>query len=267
MSLGTQIRLNRLFGHPSGNLCSVAVDHFITYQARLPTGLVNLPATIAALVAGKPDAITMMKGTAKSCWGPHAGKVPLIIGSICFTLDDKTREKIAQPEEVLRMGADAISVAIGVRGPNEGWYLKQLTDTVEAAGRIDLPVIAHIYPRDFSGAPKVVHDPENILWAVRCGIECGADVIKVPYTGDPASYRDIIATCPIPVVAAGGPKAETLEDALAMISGVMEAGARGATIGRNIWGVPDITGALEAFKAVIHKRASVDEALGVCRAV
>jgi class I fructose-bisphosphate aldolase len=115
-----------------------------------------------------------------------------------------------------------------------------------------MPVISHIYPRDFRDVPKIVHDPENIMWAVRCGIECGADVIKVPFTGDAASYRDIIATSPVPVVAAGGPKCDTLEQALESMSLAASAGARGATIGRNVWSHPDPGCALMAFKAVIH---------------
>ena len=38
------------------------------------------------------------------------------------------------------------------------------------------------------------------------GFEAGVDVIKVGYTGDFASFRDTVASCPIPVVIAGGPK-------------------------------------------------------------
>ena len=96
---------------------------------------------------------------------------------------------MARPEEVLRLGADAIAVAIGVRGPNEGRFLKMLADMVEEADHIGLPVIAHIYPRNFSKGAAMVFDHENILWAVRCGIECGADVIKVPFTGEVQSFR------------------------------------------------------------------------------
>ena len=252
MGLGKKVRLNRLFSHPSGRLCSVAVDHMITYQKGLPPGLRNVPETIAKLVEAKPDAITMYKGMAKSLWEDYAGRVPLIINTMMFTVDDGIIEKIARPEEVLYLGADAVAVAIGVRGPNEGKYLRLLSGVVEEADRLELPVIAHIYPRDFSDVPKIVHDPESILWAVRCGIECGADVVKTPFTGDSDSFRQIIATSPVPVVAAGGPKAETLEDALDMMKKVMESGARGATIGRNIWGAPDPTKALIEFKKVIH---------------
>src|SRR5438034_272388 len=118
----------------------------------------------------------------------------------------------------LRLGADAIAVAIGVRGPNEGKFLRILAEMVEEADRIGLPVISHIYPRDFSKGAAIVFDHDNILWAVRCGIECGADVIKVPFTGDIESFREIVSTSPVPVVAAGGPRSETLDEALEMRS-------------------------------------------------
>jgi class I fructose-bisphosphate aldolase len=99
------------------------------------------------------------------------------------------------------------------------------------------------------------------MWAVRCGIECGADVIKVPFTGNVASYREIISSSPVPVVAAGGPRCDSLSSALEMMARVIESGARGATIGRNIWGTSDPTGAVRAFRAVIHEGKPVTEAL------
>lgn len=261
MGLAKQIRLNRIFSHPSGRLCSVAIDHFIGYQRGLPSGLVDLPKTIAEIMTEKPDAVTMHKGAALGCWMPYAGKIGLIIQSINFTADDKLIEVMTDPEEVMHIGADAIAVAIGVRGTQEGKFLKILADQVKAAARFDLPVIAHIYPRDYSGEPKIVHYPEEIAWATRCGIECGVDVIKVAYTGDVESYRQIVKSCPVPVVAAGGPKADTLEQALTLMAQVVESGARGATIGRNIWGSGNTPGAVRAFKAVVHDGVSPQEAL------
>jgi len=261
MNLGKRIRLNRLFSHPSRRLCSVAVDHFIGYQAGLPHGLTNLPETLARIMQERPDAITMIKGTAMNAWEPYAGQAPLIISSVMFTADDALIERSATPAEVIRLGADAIAVAIGVRGPNEGRFLKILIDAVEEADHYNLPVIAHVYPRDFSGAPRIVHDPENIMWAVRCGIECGADVIKVPFTGDAASFREIAQSSPVPVVAAGGPKAGSLLEALGQMSQVVASGARGATIGRNIWGFANPAAALKAFKAVIHDGADARSAM------
>lgn len=261
MDLGKQIRLGRIFSHPSGRLCSIAIDHFVGYSLGLPPGLTDLPKTLARIAAGRPDAVTMFKGTAMGCWPPYAGKIPLIIQAGCFTADESIIEVLTTPEEAQRLGADAVACSIGVRGPNEGKFLRILCDTVAAASRVGMPVIAHIYPRDFSNGAKVVHDPDNIAWATRVGIECGADVIKVGFTGDAESYRQIVNSCPVPVVAAGGPKCESLEAALAMAAQVVASGARGATIGRNIWGVAQITEALLAFKAVIHDGKSPREAL------
>jgi class I fructose-bisphosphate aldolase len=261
VGIGKQIRLNRIFSHASGRACTLAVDHFVGYQKGLPQGLVNVPETIAKLVQGKPDAITMWKGMAQGAWGPYAGTIPMIISSISFTPDDAIMQQLTTPEEVVRLGGDAIAAAIGVRGPREGEYLKLLAGIVSEAARWDLPVMTHIYPRDYSDGARIVHDPEHIMWAVRCGVECGADIIKVPYTGDVASYREIVATSPVPVVAAGGPKTDTLEGALGLMAGVVEAGAVGATIGRNIWGAPDPLLAMHAFKAVIHTRMTPKEAI------
>ena len=39
MNTGKLVRLNRIFAHNSGRLCSVAVDHFTIYQDGLPEGL------------------------------------------------------------------------------------------------------------------------------------------------------------------------------------------------------------------------------------
>ena len=72
MNTGKLVRLNRIFSHPSGRLCSVAVDHFIGYGQGLPDGLRHIKTTLAAIVAGQPDAVTMHKGIAASAWGPLA---------------------------------------------------------------------------------------------------------------------------------------------------------------------------------------------------
>ena len=263
MNIGKQIRLNRIFSHPSGRLCSVAVDHFIGYGKLLPGGgLSNLPTALAKIAAGQPSAVTMSKGTAMHCWAPYAGKIPLIVQSGCFTADDRVIEQVTNPEECVRLGADAFAIAIGIFGPNEGKFIKMLMDSVAQAAQYDLPVIAHIYPRDFSGpSPKIVFDPEGIMWAARIGIEAGADVIKVGYTGDVASFRQVVESAPVPVVAAGGPKAKNLRQALMAMSEVVQAGGRGATIGRNVWGVSKTAEALRAFKAVILEGRSVDAAL------
>jgi fructose-bisphosphate aldolase, class I len=262
MNLGKLIRLNRLFAHPSRRLCSVAVDHFIGYGQGLPDGLRRVQPTLAAVVAGRPDAVTLHKGLATAAWPPHAGVVPLILQSSAIRPDDTAREQLATPEDAVRLGADAIAVAAFVRGATEGAYLRVVADWVREAAKFDLPVICHTYPRD-PATGKIVFGPEDIAWAVRCAVEVGVDVVKTPYCGDVSAFAQIVSDCPLPVVAAGGPQAGSLPAALAMMAEVVRAGARGATIGRNVWGFEQITAAVHAFKAVIHDGQTAEAAIAV----
>jgi class I fructose-bisphosphate aldolase len=265
VGIGKAIRLGRLFSHPSGRLCSVAVDHFVNYsKGKLPDGLRRIGKTLEEIVAGRPDAITMQRGIAEHAWKPHAGKVPLILQSSILTVDDSfAPEQIACTEDAIRMGADAIAVVGFARGNTEARYLRNITDCVRAAAPFDLPVIVHIYPRRFDKEVAVSYEPEDIAWAVRCGAECGPDVIKVPYCNDVAAYGQIVAECPVPVVAAGGPKTKTLADSLEMLADVVRSGARGATVGRNVWGFDKVTAAVRAIRAVIHDGKSAAEAMGI----
>lgn len=262
MGLGTKVRLARLFSNPSGRVFGGAVDHFVGYGDVRTGGLADLPGALARVMAGGPDYVSIQPGAARHLWPSYAGKAALVIQAGCFTPDDRIRQLIATPEDAVRYGADALAVAIPVRGATEGEYIRWLTDTVNAAARFEMPVIAHIYPRDFSeGGGKIVFTPDQIAYAVRIGFETGVDVIKVGYTGDFDSFRETVRTCPVPVVIAGGPKTDTLLGALAQTAEALRAGVVGAVVGRNLWGHGDATMAARAFRAVIHDGLGPEEAL------
>jgi DhnA family fructose-bisphosphate aldolase class Ia len=252
--LGKQVRMNRLFSHPTGRFLSVAVDHMINYPVGMPAGLRAMGATLAKLVEAQPSAITLNKGIAKRFMGPHAGKVPMIIQSMALRPGDSNFADTATVEEAVAMGADAIAVAMFVHCDMEVTYIRHLSAVVRAAESFGLPVIPHIYPLS-SGDERntVAHDAEAIFYAVRVGLEMGADVLKVPYTGDVASFRDIVAETPAPVVTAGGPRCDTLDEAVALVRAVVKTGAAGSTVGRNVWGFADIPLAVRSLKAAMFE--------------
>lgn len=258
MGLGTTIRLARVFSHVSGNLFGAAVDHFIGYGDVRCGGLANLPRALSDIMEAGPDSVTILPGAAKQLWKPYAGRAALILQGGLFTPDDRVRELAATPEDAARAGADALAVAIPVRGDTEGSYLRWLTDTVRSAAAVEMPVFAHIYPRNHE--KQIIFTPEEIAWAVRCGIETGVDVIKVGFPGDKSAFAEIVASCPTPVVLAGGPKTATFAEALTQVVEGIQVGAKGAVVGRNMWGAPDITAAATAYKAVIHDGLAADAA-------
>jgi class I fructose-bisphosphate aldolase len=257
MGLGSDVRLARLFADDSRRLFGVAVDHFVGYGNVREGGLADLPQALDRVMTARPDSVTMLQGTAKHLWPRYAGRAALIIQGVCFTVDDRVREIVATPEDAVRLGADALALAIPVRGDTEGRYLRMVADAVREAARFEMPTVAHIYPRSFDGGPHIEFVPDQIAWAVRCGIELGVDVIKVGYPGEEAAFAEIIRSCPVPVVVAGGPKADTLEESLEQLAAAIRCGARGAVIGRNIWGNQDPAGAALAHKAIIHTGASM----------
>ncbi len=264
MNTGKLTRLNRLFGHPSGRLCAVAVDHFIGYGEGLPRGLRCIRETLAAIVAARPDAVTLHKGIAASVWAPYAGRVPLILQSTAARPDDSACEQIATVEEAVRLGANAFAVTAFLRGPTEAAHLRTVAECVREAARFEIPVICHAYPRLFNdGVAHISYAAEDIAWAAHCAAEVGADVVKVPYCGDVSAFAQIVAECPVPLVVAGGPQTAAPEEALSMMAEVVRSGARGAAIGRNVWGFAQITAMVYAFKAVIHEGKAPEEALRI----
>jgi class I fructose-bisphosphate aldolase len=89
----------------------------------------------------------------------------------------------------------------------------------------------------------------------------GADIVKVNYTGKPESFREVVEGCFIPVVIAGGPKMSSDREILEMVKGAMEAGAGGASIGRNAFQHRNPTQIVRAISLIVHEGASVDKAL------
>jgi class I fructose-bisphosphate aldolase len=264
MGLGSSVRLARIFSHSSGNLFGAAVDHFVGYGDVRQGGLADLPGALAKIMAAEPDSVTIQAGAAFRLWPPYVGRAALIVQGGIFTADDRIRQLGATPEDAVRAGADALAVAIPVRGDTEGSYLRWLIDSVRAAAPVEIPVVAHIYPRNKD--KQIIFTPEEIAYAVRVGLETGVDVIKVGYPGDEAAFTEIVRTCPTPVVLAGGPKTATLIDALEQVVHGVRAGARGAVVGRNMWGADDITAAGKAYKAVIHDGLTAEAAAKLVKA-
>ena len=110
-------------------------------------------------------------------------------------------------EETIRLGADAVSVHINVGGKEEPEMLQQLGMVADKCGEWNMPLIAMMYPRGEN--IKNPHDPEIVAHAARIGAEAGADIVKTLYTGDVDSFKQVVKGCPVPIVIAGGPKADS----------------------------------------------------------
>jgi class I fructose-bisphosphate aldolase len=121
----------------------------------------------------------------------------------------------------------------------------------------------------YTRGPKIKneYDVRFVRHAARVGAEMGADIVKVPYTGSPESFRDVVEGCASPVVIAGGEKMESDEQVLRMVRDAVDAGGAGASIGRNVFQHPSPAAMVKAIAAIVHGGATVAEAMGILKAV
>lgn len=261
-SVGKEVRMCRLF-HTSGTAVSVALDHAISWG--VVPGIERIGAVIDSLATVGPDSFTLLKGTVLRCYEAHLGRIPFILKATCFSPYHPAYDTpLATVEEALRLGAEAISVGTTVGGDDQAELLSNLAAVVREADRYGLPTVTHIYPKGNLIPAADQHLAKHVAYAARAAAEIGVDIIKTFYTGTPESYRQVIeAAAPARVVISGGTKADTTRGFLQMTRDGLDVGASGVTYGRNVWQADRPQAALRALLALVHKSASVDEALAI----
>jgi DhnA family fructose-bisphosphate aldolase class Ia len=260
-ALGKIAHMARLRNPASGRIFTVALDHAPSYG--LLEGLENIQHAVDQVASGRPDAIMLMKGTAERCYQPYAGVISLIMKSSTLSPYHPERDIWVSPvDDALRLGADAIAMAVTVGSAEQAQILADLAALVRQAERVGLPVIAHAYPNGELVPPDEVYSAARVAYAARLVMELGVDIVKTFYTGAAETFAQVVdAAAPALVVAAGGPRLETEADAFQMAYDVVRAGAAGITFGRNIWQSSDTQRMIVALKHVVHEDGSVAEAV------
>jgi class I fructose-bisphosphate aldolase len=261
MFLGKEVRLSRIINRKSGRMLAITVDHPIT-RGMMP-GLVDIRSVMSKVVAGGPDAITMHKGIAEKVFPPYAGKASIILKASAYSTQYHPTydTPVADVEEAVRFGADAISVGCIVGGPDQAQQLTFLGKISKDAASAGMPLVAHIYPK--GALIKDQHDADALAYAVRAGAELGVDIIKTMWSGSAESFRSVVNACPAVVALAGGEMGETLEDYLRMTREALDVGLGGVTYGRFVWSHPHTTAVICALGALMHEDASPEQALKV----
>ncbi|MDD4952524.1 MAG: fructose-bisphosphate aldolase, partial [Desulfovibrionaceae bacterium] len=156
-------------------------------------------------------------------------------------------------------GADGVSVHINMGDETEGRMLADLGLVCSTANEWGVPVLAMMYAR----GPKIKnpYDADMVAHCAREAVELGADIVKVPYTGDPESFARVVAACCVPVVIAGGEKMDSTRDLVNMVHESIQAGGAGISVGRNIFQHPAPAKLVAALYKVVHEGWDVDPAM------
>ena len=253
MNQGKTRRLKRIFREDNRTVV-VPMDHGVSIGP--VKGIENMQQTVTRLLKGGADAFVLHKGIAKRVNVENAGLI--IHLSAVSNLTPTCQNKV---QEAVRLGADAVSVHINIGAQDECAMLTTLGRVADECDQYGMPLLAMMYPR----GPKTQneHDATAVAHAARIGAELGADIIKTNYTGNVETFRNVIEGCPVPVIIAGGPKSETVQQVLQTVYDSMKAGSAGLSIGRNVFQHKNPTLMVKALVAIVHDGASVEEALKI----
>ena len=190
----------------------------------------------------------------------QGSNVPLILklngtSELC-TEEEPYSPQLYSVEDALELGATAVGYTVYSGSKYEDEMQKEFSRIIREAHRKGIPVIGWMYPRgkslfDRRSASKTLkialeeqeetnlaidETPSIVAYGARIGLELGADIVKVKYTGSPESFRWVVQSAfPTKVVMSGGPMTKTDEGFLSRVKDALTAGAVGIAVGRNIW--------------------------------
>ncbi|MES9995663.1 2-amino-3,7-dideoxy-D-threo-hept-6-ulosonate synthase [Desulfovibrio aminophilus] len=262
MQLGKSIRIERIINRNNGRTIIVPLDHGVTVGPLY--GLVDLRATVDQIADGGANAVLMHKGLPRCSHRGRGRDVGLIIHlSASTTLSPHPNAKtlVGTVEDALKLGADGVSVHINMGDETEGRMLADLGQMAAKANEWGMPLLAMMYAR--GPAIKNPYDPDLVAHCARVALELGADIVKVPYTGDPESFERVVEACCVPVVIAGGPKMDDTRSLVQMVHDSVRAGGAGLSVGRNIFQHEHPARLLSALGKVVHEDWDVDQAMAM----
>ncbi len=187
-------------------------------------------------------------------------KIPLILKlngttELC-TEEDPYSPQLYSTDDALGLGATAVGYTVYSGSKYEDDMQKEFSQIIREAHGKGIPVIGWMYPRgrsifDRRSASKTlkmaleeqektnlaIDETQSIVaYGARVGLELGADIVKVKYTGSPESFRWVVQSAfPTKVVMSGGPMTRTDGEFLSRVKDVLKAGAVGVAVGRNVW--------------------------------
>jgi DhnA family fructose-bisphosphate aldolase class Ia len=256
---GFKLRLGRLFNRQTGRSFITAIDHAVTLG--VPEGNVDAVATLGKVVAGGPDAVLLGPGLLNLCGDLFADRnapAPIVRAdyiinhSFLNPLGEGYRQ-IASAEYAVRIGAEAVVMFLMVGAGSDQMFkenVSAVTKMAEAAHSVGLPLIVESVL--WGARIKNQKDPEMLAFGARMAFELGADAVKTEYTGDPATMKDIISGCPVPVLLLGGTKSDNPEALWEGTRQAIDVGAKGVIYGRNVWQSGDPVGVSRQLREIIH---------------
>jgi fructose-bisphosphate aldolase/2-amino-3,7-dideoxy-D-threo-hept-6-ulosonate synthase len=243
-----------------------ALDHGMTSPVFLEP-LADIASRARETVAGGANVIMMSKGMirlAHDAFAPTTSLAMLLSASASPDSDRPEIVQIAEVEEALRLGADAVVLFTALGGDAEPRMIQILADVGRECEILGMPFIAEAeFPTTYATVEelKQQYGFDYLRRNVRLCAELGADIVKTNWPGDQDAFGKCVeAANGIPVVLAGGSRL-TDEELLTRMEQAMAAGAIGCSVGRNIFLHERPEAISRALSRVIRERWTAAAAL------
>ena len=250
MDWGMKNRLARIIKPEDGRAVMLAVDH--GYFLGPTSGLEQPRKTIEPLIP-YADSIMLTRGVLRTSVDPGAN-VPVVLrvsGGTSILKELSNEDITVSIEDAVRLNVSAMALSIFVGSEFEKQTLVSLTKLVDEGEQHGIPVLAVT-----AVGKDMARDARYLGLSCRIAAELGAHIVKTYYCD---GFEEVIESCPIPVIIAGGKKTPEIE-ALELAFNAVRTGAVGVDMGRNIFQSDSPVGMIRAVRAIVHEKASVADA-------
>ncbi|MGD2099926.1 MAG: 3-hydroxy-5-phosphonooxypentane-2,4-dione thiolase [Desulfobacterales bacterium] len=248
---GMKNRLARIFNPKTGRTVMLAVDH--GYFQGPTTGLERIDINILPIVP-HADTLMLTRGILRTLVPSSVSQsIVLRVSGGTSILKELSNEEIAVDiEDSIRLNVCAMAVQVFIGGEFERRSIINMTKMVDIGTRYGIPTLAVT-----AVGKDMARDARYFRLATRICAELGAHYVKTYYVED--GFETVTASCPVPIVMAGGKKLPEL-DALTMAYRAVQEGASGVDMGRNIFQSDSPVAMIQAVKAVVHENETPEKA-------
>jgi 3-hydroxy-5-phosphonooxypentane-2,4-dione thiolase len=241
---GMKNRLSKIFNPKSGKTVMLAIDH--GYFQGPTTGLERVDVTILPLLQ-YADTLMLTRGILRTIIPPDFDKgIVLRASGGPSILNELSNEKIAiDIDEAIRLNVAAMAVQVFIGGQMETKSVHNMTRLVDMGNRYGIPTLGVT-----AVGKDMARDAKYMRLASRIIAELGVSYVKTYYV--PEDFDTVVASCPVPIVIAGGKKLPELE-ALTMAYNAIQDGAAGVDMGRNIFQSESPVAMIKAIRKVVHE--------------
>ena len=251
---GMKNRLSRVFNPQTARTVMLAVDH--GYFQGPTTGLERIDLNILPLVP-YADALMLTRGILRSTVPPTLSK-PIVMrcsGGPSILKELSNEELAVDIEDAIRMNVSVLTLQVFIGGEYETRSIHNMTKLIDMGLRYGIPTMAVT-----AVGKDMARDAKYFRLACRICAELGAHIVKTYYV--PEDFETITASCPVPIVMAGGKKMAEL-DALTMAYNAVQQGAAGVDMGRNIFQSDAPKSMIQAVSKLVHENLTPQEAYDV----